>query len=142
MSFIGALVVGILGVLYSRIFGGTTVTTTIPGILFLVPCVAASSSATDRAGAASQRLAVSYGVALRALTCAGHDQQDRPRWRGQLHDRRNRRPTHVRRREASSLTFRLSTAISITVGVLLSSFLAYSISFNGRRKTTAAVFAL
>ena len=36
----------------------------------------------------------------------------------------------------------LSTAISITVGVLLSSFLAYSITFRGKSKNTRAVFAL
>lgn len=37
VSAIGAFVVGILGNLYSRIFGGTAFTSMVTGVLFLVP---------------------------------------------------------------------------------------------------------
>ena len=36
----------------------------------------------------------------------------------------------------------LSTSISITVGVLLGTFLVYAVSFSGRRKLTSGLFAL
>ncbi|ORX40267.1 hypothetical protein BD324DRAFT_641162 [Kockovaella imperatae] len=67
VSAIGAFVIGILGNIYSRVFGGTAFTSMVPGVLFLVPSgisAAGGLAMTNTAGSDSYSQGLTIGFRM------------------------------------------------------------------------------